>query len=810
MRGAPPRAMRALAGPVSGAFSVLAVGLFAAVLGVRQFAAELPEPGALASYEPPTLTRLHAGDGRLLAEFATERRVFVPLDAMPRRLVDAFVAAEDQRFRAHPGVDPTGIARAALQNLAGAGSGRRLVGASSITQQVARNFFLTREVSARRKIAEAMLALRIERTISKDRILELYLNEIYLGRRSYGVAAAALNYFDKSLDELTLSETAFLAGLPKAPANYDPEKDPDAARRRRDYALGRMEADGYIAAEEADAARAETIAVRPRDPGRIVHAPWYAEEVRRRLVALYGEDVAHGGGLSVRTALDPRLQDIADRALRDGLAAYDRRRGWRGPVARIDPGGDWLAALAAVPAPPGLAPWRLAAVLDAAGETATLGFADGALGELPLAEMQWARPWRENRAPGPRPQQVGDALAAGDVVAVEALPRGEGGEDGAQPDGVFAFALRQIPAAQGAAAALDPHTGRVLAMSGGWSFDDSQFNRATQADRQPGSAFKPFVYLAALENGYTPASIVLDAPISIDQGPNLPRWEPENYSQEFHGPTTLRRGLEKSRNLVTVRLANRLGMERISEVGRRFGIGDFPEVLSMSLGAGETTLLRLAAAYAMIVNGGRRIEPAFIERVQDRYGATVLRRDARECAACAGPDAARGTPPAPGDDRPQVADPATAFQVAWMLKGVVDRGTGRSAAGLGLPLAGKTGTSNDSLDAWFIGFAPDLVVGVFVGFDRPRSLGARQTGASVALPVFKAIMAEALGGAPAVPFRVPANIMMTRIDADTGLLPSPGSELVIVEAFRPGTEPGSGAPTDAPGGEAADFDSGLY
>ena len=802
--------MRALAGLISAGFTVLAAGLFAAVPGARQFAAGLPEPGALASYEPPTLTRLHAGDGRLLAEFAAERRVFVPVDAMPRRLVDAFVAAEDQRFWAHSGVDPAGIARAALQNVAGAGSGRRLVGASSITQQVARSFFLTREVSARRKIAEAMLALRIERAISKDRILELYLNEIYLGRRSYGVAAAALNYFDKSLDELTLSETAFLAGLPKAPANYDPEKHRDAARRRRDYVIGRMEADGYVAADEADAARAETIAVRPRDPDRVVHAPWYAEEVRRRLVALYGEDVAYGGGLSVRTALDPRLQDIADRALRDGLAAYDRRRGWRGPVARIDPGGDWRTALAEVPPPPGLAPWRLAAVLDAADGAATLGFADGALGELPLAEMEWARPWRENRAPGARPRRTGDALAAGDVVAVEALPREDGGE-GAESDGADAFALRQIPEAQGAAVALDPHTGRVLAVSGGWSFGDSQFNRATQADRQPGSAFKPFVYLAALENGYTPASIVLDAPISIDQGPNLPRWEPENYSQDFHGPTTLRRGLEKSRNLMTVRLANRLGMEKISEVGRRFRVGDFPEVLSMSLGAGETTLLRLTAAYAMIVNGGRRIEPAFVERVQDRYGATVLRRDARECPACAGPDAAPAAPPAPGDDRPQVADPATAFQIAWMLKGVVERGTARSAAGLGLPLAGKTGTSNDSLDAWFIGFAPDLAVGVFVGFDRPRSLGARQTGASVALPIFKAIAAEALGGRPAVPFRVPANVMMTRIDADTGLPPSPGSELVIVEAFRPGTEPGPGAAADAPGGGAAgDFDSGLY
>ena len=809
--------MRILALSVSAVAALAIIGLAVAVVATHRYNAGLPRPEALAAYHPPTLTRLHAGDGRLLAELANERRIFVPVDAMPERLVEAFVASEDQRFYEHRGVDPVGIVRAMLQNLENIGSGRRPVGASSITQQVAKNFFLSNDISIERKVREALLALRIERAISKQRIVELYLNQIYLGRRAYGVAAAALNYFDKSLDELTLSETAFLAGLPKAPSRYNPATAPRAAHARRDYVIERMLEDGYIDAAEAEAARAETVAIRPADPSRRVDAPYFAEEVRRILVSRYGWDALYDGGLSVRTTLDSRLQAIVDAALRDGLAAYDRRHGWRGPVAAVPADGDWAAALAGVPSPPGLAPWRLAAVLGLAEDRAEIGFADGTRGEIPFAEMAWARPWRENQRVGAAPARPGDALAVGDAVAVEALP--DDG-DGTPPDGAeeraARFALRQIPDIEGAAVALDPHTGRVLAMSGGWSFGESQFNRATQATRQPGSAFKPFVYLAAFENGYTPADIVMDAPISIDQGPGMPRWEPQNYSEEFYGPTTLRRGVEKSRNLMTVRLANRIGPSRISEIGRRFGIGDFPEVLSMALGAGETTLLQLTAAYGMIVNGGRRIEPAFIERIQDRYGRTVERRDGRGCALCAAELPADGRPPVLTGERPRVTDPASAFQIAWVLKGVVERGTGVRASRLGRPLAGKTGTSNDSFDAWFIGFSPDLVVGVFIGFDRPRTLGPRQTGSNVALPVFTTIMEAAAGGAPAMPFRIPANVLMVRIDADSGLLPAPQSERIIVEAFKPGTEPTrAGAVFAAGGGEEAGIDespldSGLY
>jgi penicillin-binding protein 1A len=802
--------LRALATLLSIGLVLALGGAAVAVYGVYHYSRGLPPHAQLEDYYPPTLTRLHAGDGRLLAEFATEMRVFVPTEAMPERLVQAFVAAEDQNFLRHPGVDFVGIVRAGVQNLRNLGTDRRLIGASTITQQVAKNFLLSNEVSIERKIREALLALRIERVLSKDRILELYLNEIYLGQRAYGVAAAALNYFDKSLDGLTLAEMAYLAGLPKAPNNYHPRYRPEAARSRRDYVIGRMLEDGYITPEEARAAMAGPVEMRPRDPGRSVSAPYFAEEVRRALERRYGEHVLYEGGLSVRTTIDPRLQEIAERAQRNGLVAYDRRHGWRGPIARIDAHGAWAGRLAAVPEPAGLASWRLALVLEVTAEDAGIGFADGTRGRIAFAEMSWARPWREDQRVGPSPDRPSQVVEVGDVVAVEA------GEDEA---GAAAYALRQIPEVEGAVVALDPHTGRVLAMAGGWDFEESQFNRATQARRQPGSAFKPFVYLTALENGFTPADIIVDAPIVIDQGPGLEKWKPKNYSNEFYGPSTLRLGLEKSRNLMTVRLANTVGMDRVAETSSRFGVADIPPILSMALGAGETTLLDLTTAYAMLANGGRRIEPALIERIQDRHGRTVYRRDRRPCDRCREMAWPGGGPPRLPDLRERVTDPATAFQLTWLLKGVVERGTGRRIASLNRPLAGKTGTTNESFDTWFIGFAPDLVVGVFVGFDTPRTLGPRQTGSSVAAPVFKEVMEQALAGQPPVPFRIPREVRMVRIDPDTGLLPSASSERVLVEAFKPGSEPTSAEPAnaDARGAVAGasavgavGFDSGLY
>ncbi len=792
---------------------------------VYHYSKDLPPHAQLADYYPPTLTRVHAGDGRLLAEFASEKRVFVPIDAMPEMLVQAFIAAEDKNFHRHPGVDVLGIARAVVQNLRNVAENKRLIGASTITQQVAKNFLLTNEVSIQRKIREALLALRIERVLSKERILELYLNEIFLGRRAYGVAAAAIAYFDKSLDELSLAEVAYLAALPKAPNNYHPIRKPEAARIRRDYVIGRMLEDGYISAEQVAQATAGPVEVFPRDPARSVYAPYFAEEVRRALVERYGEDVLYEGGFSVRSTMDPGLQDIAQRALRQGLIEYDRRHGWRGPIAQLEIVEEisWVDALATVPQPAGLESWRLAVVRELTPDEALIGLDDGASGTIPFAGMSWARPWKEDQRVGPEPKRPEDVLAVGDVVAVAGLPVEEpeetaaavGEEAEVEPEPA-AYALRQIPDVGGAIVAIDPHSGRVLAMAGGWSFDDSQFNRATQARRQPGSAFKPFVYLTALENGFTPADIILDAPIVIDQGPGLPKWKPKNYSNEFYGPSTLRLGVEKSRNLMTVRLANRVGMDKVVEVGDRFGIGDFPPVLSMALGAGETTLMELTAAYAMLVNGGRRVSPALIERIQDRHGRTVFRRDERACEGCV-EVLSEGRPPALPDSREAVTDAASAFQITWILKGVVDRGTGRRIAGLGRPLAGKTGTTNESFDTWFVGFSPDLAVGAYVGFDTPRTLGSRQTGSNVAAPIFKAFLGEALDGKPPVPFRIPNGVRMVRIDADTGLLPNPASERVLVEAFRPGSEPttavaAAGAGGAELGGGAADdgFDSGLY
>jgi penicillin-binding protein 1A len=729
---------------------------------------DLPDYRQLADYSPPTVTRIHAGDGRLLAEYAREKRVFVPITAIPERVKRAFIASEDQHFYSHPGIDIVGIARAAIGNIERLRNDQRPQGASTITQQVAKNFLLTSEVSLERKIKEAILAWRIERAFSKDRILELYLNEIFLGNRSYGVAAAALNYFNKSLDDLTLGEAAFLAGLPKAPARYDPRRDHEAALARRDYALGRMLEDGYISSAEAAAARAEPLELRSRAETELASADFFTETVRRQLVERFGEAGFYEGGLSVRATVMPWLQVVADRALRRGLAAYDRRHGgWRGPLDRLDlAAGDWAGRLAALDPGFELMGWRLAVVLKADASSARLGLVDGSEVALGGSEVAWARR---------------GGLAPGDVVVVERVE-----EQGKEPY----WALRQRPEVEGAIVALDPHNGRVLAMSGGFSFRQTQFDRATQAKRQPGSAFKPFVYLAALEQGYTPASIVVDGPFVYDPGPGQPLWKPQNYTERFYGPSTLRLGIEKSRNLMTVRLAAEIGMERVMDVARRFEIADgLQPYLSGALGSNEVDLLRLTTAYAMLVNGGKRIRPAFVERIQDRNGRTVMRRDERPCLDCAEIAWAGQTPPRLSDDREQVEDPRRAFQMVNILEGVVERGTAAKAAALGRPLAGKTGTTNDSKDAWFIGFSPDLIVGVWVGFDQPRSLGAKETGASAALPIWIEVMEQALAGQPPVPFRTPPGVSIVKVDADTGLLPGAGTRTVIAEAFLPGTEP---------------------
>ena len=783
--------MRLLGWIVSSFAVLLALAGLAGVGLIAYYSRDLPDYSQLADYRPPVTTRLYAGDGRLMAEYATENRLFVPIEAIPDHVVQAFVSAEDQHFYSHNGVDPRGIVRAVIDNVGNVLSGRRLVGASTITQQVARNFMLNNDVTFDRKMREALLALRIERAFTKDEILELYLNEIYLGRNSYGVAAAALNYFDRSLPELTLAQAAYLAALPKAPNNYHPVNRREAAITRRNYVINRMLEDGAITEAEAQAAIAEPLEVFDRQDADTVTAEYFAEEVRRELVGLYGSDALYGGGMVVRTTLDPRLQDIADRALRSGLITYDRRHGWRGPLDRLETFDDWPGQLAAIERPAGAGTWSLAVVLEMGADSAAVGLADRSRGTIPMAELAWARPWRENQRVGPAPSAPGDVLAVGDVVLVEPLsdiavtPVAADGGDAPPRE----YGLRQIPEIQGAIVAMDPHTGRILAMSGGYSFEMSEFNRATQAARQPGSAFKPFIYLAALDAGFTPSTTLLDMPLALSQGAGLGMWSPGNYSGDFLGPIPLRRGLELSRNVVTVRLLLSVGLDPVTEIARNFGImDDMPPLLSMALGAGETTPLRLTAAYAMLANGGRYITPTLIDRIQDRNGDTVYRHDDRVCAACPRDLWNDDAPPDLPNDRAQIADPVSIYQVVSMMEGVVQRGTAARLRSLGIPLAGKTGTSNDFFDAWFVGFTPDLAVGVFTGFDAPRTLGSGENGGAVAAPIFGAFMAEAMDGIEVPPFRIPPGVRMVRINPGTGLTSAAG-EAGIWEAYRPGTEP---------------------
>ncbi len=777
---------------------VAAAGI-AALVAADHFSRGLPAYGWLATYEPPVATRVHAGDGRLLAEFAVEHRLFVPVDAMPRRVVDAFLAAEDKSFYRHAGLDPAGLFRAgytfARSKLSE--SARRPVGGSTITQQVAKNFLLSPEATLERKVREAILALRLEKALPKDAILELYLNQIYLGFGSYGVAAAALNYFNSSLDDLTIAEAAFLAALPKAPNNYHPVRRRTQALTRRNWVVRRMLEDGRISPVEAEEAIAAPLELRSRDATEFFKAEWFSEEVRRELMEVFGQDKLYSGGLSVRTTIDPGLQRAGERALRAGLQNYDRRHGWRGPIARLDE-DNLEAALKSAPRPPGLSPYRLAAVTGVSAKAADIVLKDGGAGRIPLEEARWARRARAEGRVGAEPKRLQQVLKAGDLVAVE--PAG--------PEG--SWALRQIPEIEGALVAMDPHTGHVLAMVGGYDAGRSEFNRATQAMRQPGSAFKPFVYLAALQEGYTPATLLADMPIVIDQGAGLGLWRPQNYSGSFHGIVPMRIGIEKSRNLMTVRLAQAVGMGDVAAIADRFGIQDgMPEVLSMSLGAGETTLSRMTAGYAMLANGGRRISPTLIDRVQDRHGQTVFRHERRVCQDCSALEELRPEVPYPPDPRERIADPQSVYQVVSMLEGAVLRGTGRRLRAVGKPLAGKTGTTSNYVDAWFVGFASDLVVGVYVGFDRPRTLGHAETGSSVAAPVFGAFMREALDGAPATPFRIPPGMSFVRVGRTTGKPAAPGEADIILEAFKPGTEPRPGEAGRLPAGSSERI-SGIY
>jgi penicillin-binding protein 1A len=742
---------------------------------VWHYQQDLPDYTQLKNYEPPVMTRVHAGDGSLLAEYAHERRLYLPAAAIPPLVKQAFIAAEDKNFYSHSGIDPEGILRAVGILLEG---GKRAQGASTITQQVAKNFLLGNERSFERKIREMLLALRIESAYSKEKILELYLNEIFFGLGNYGIAAAALNYFGKSVHELTVAEAAYLAGLPKGPNNYHPFRNPEAALDRRRYVINRMVEDGFISRAEGDKALQEPLGVNPRvlSPNSLV-AGFFAEEVRRELLDRYGEKKLYEGGLSVRTTLDPKMQLLARKSLVDGLVRYDEAHGYRGAIRSIDLGADWGLPLADVPELGDVQPWRLAVVIDATDTAARIGLQpkreksneigrERETGNVTLDGIKWTRK-----------TSVRSILTPGDVVYVEPL-EGKQGQ----------FRLRQIPDVSGAIVAMDPFTGRVFAMVGGFSFDQSEFNRATQALRQPGSSFKPIVYATALDNGYTPSSVVLDAPIEIDQGPGLGIWRPENFEGKSSGPHTLRYGIEHSINQMTVRLAKDVGMPLIVEYAKRFGVyDDLPPYLSMSLGSGETTLLRMTTAYSMLANGGRRIKATLVDRIQDRWGHTIFKHDERICQGCDAAKWENQSEPRLIDKREQVLDPLTAYQITSMMEGVIQRGTGQAIKEVGKHLAGKTGTTNEAKDLWFVGFSPDLTVGVFMGYDRPRSLGDSAQAALYTAPIFRDFMKAELKDKPDVPFRVPPGIKLISIDPRTGLRAAGNG--TILEAFKPGTAP---------------------
>ena len=777
---------------------VFLVGVAAAAGMIWHFSKDLPDYSQLQDYEPPVMTRVHATDGQLLGEYAKERRLYLPIQAIPKLVVNAFLAAEDKNFYEHGGLDYTGMARAGLLYLQNIGSNRRPQGASTITQQVAKNFLLTNEVSFDRKIKEALLAMRIERTYSKDKILELYLNEIYLGLGAYGIAAASLVYFDKSVNELTVSEAAYLAALPKAPSTLHPVKNRDRAVERRNYVIDRLVENGWIKSADAEKARKETLTVTGRGShAHIFAGEYFAEEVRRDILERYGEKKLYEGGLSVRTTLDPKMQVMARKSMVNGLVNYDEARGWRGATNKIDISGDWGVKLAEVKSLSDISPWKMAVVLDVSDQSARIGFQPGRelggavskdrqTGLISLEGVRWAKP-AAGATRGKTPTAVSQVLGAGDVIYVDPLTQ----KDGSVIEGQFR--LRQYPEVSGAMVAMDPNTGRVLAMVGGFSFDQSQFNRATQAYRQPGSSFKPLVYSAAMDNGYTPSTVVIDAPIEIDQGSGNGVWRPENYSTgKYYGPTTMRNALTRSLNTVTVRLAQDVGMPLIGEYAKRFGVYDeLPNYLSYALGAGETTVMRMVTAYSMFANGGRRVKSTLIDRIQDRYGHTIFKHDQRECRGCEAPEGWKNQPePQLVDRREQVMDPMTAYQITSMMESVVQSGTATVMREVGKPIAGKTGTTNDEKDAWFVGFSPDVVVGIYVGYDKPRNLGRGGTGGVLSAPIAKDFMKLALADKPAVPFKVPAGIKLIRVDAKTGMRAGPGDGgRTILEAFKPGTAP---------------------
>ncbi len=772
--------------------ALFAVGIFATLILItfgfflfKKYSKNLPDYEQLKNYNPMITTRLYAADGSLISEFSKEKRIFVPIDTIPKDLINAFLAAEDANFYKHSGIDPLAIFRTSVQNFFSAMKGdSSMGGASTITQQVVKNFLLTRERTFERKIKEAILAFRMSQTFSKDRILELYLNQIYLGSGAYGVAAAAQVYFNKSIDDLTIEEAALLATLPKAPSKLDPRKNIEKAKVRRNWVIERMVENGFIDEKTGFEASEKPISLKVKDSDEITKANFFSDSVKKELTQLYGSDSVFENGIVVRTTLDPRLQKIASKAFDAGIEEYDQKHGYRGALTKIDANGNWQEELQKFdPKKLYKESWSKAIILSLSKDIAAIGVENGALGSIEFSSLKWARKYRNVNSVGPAPKKITDVLAVGDVVLVEKAEKGEN------------YFLRQVPEVNGALLAMDPHTGRVLAIMGGYVDTPNQFNRATQAMRQPGSTMKTFGYIAALENGMTPASVIMDEEISLNQGFALPPYRPSNYSGQYYGPTTLRIGLEQSRNVTTVRMADQVGLDKVVDVVKKFGVSDSPQkIYSLVLGSTETTMVRLVTAYSMMVNGGKKISPLMIEKIQDRDGKTIYRRDKRECKSCSianlndyvSKDVSELPVPFLDESKEQVTDSATAYQITSMLQGVVERGTAARAKSVGKIIGGKTGTTNNSYDSWFVGFSPDLVTAVYIGFDTPKTLGSEETGASVALPVFINFMKEALKNTPSTPFRVPNSVKFVKIDRTSGKYPTPltPKERVFFEAFK--------------------------
>jgi penicillin-binding protein 1A len=719
----------------------------------------IPDYKFLKSYKPPVSSKVFSGNGELVADFSKEKRIFIPYNSIPKNVINSFLSAEDKNFFSHPGVDAKGVLRAVVNNVSNIVSSKRLEGASTITQQVAKNFLLTNEVSLNRKIKEAILAFRIERALSKERILELYLNQIYLGSGAYGVAAASLEYFDKSIKDLSYAEAALLAALPKAPSRYNPYRDIELATFRRNLVLKNLFDNSYIDSRLYKKLQNEKINLIKSKKVYLEDSQYYIEDVRKSVIKIFTYDKVYKQGFNINTPINLELQKIATQTLREGLISYDKRKGWRGPLFNKDYTKNWYADLKKLKLEKSIN-WKIAIVKKLNKFSAEIETEDKLNGKIKFKDIFWTK------------KEFNELLKIGDIIYVKKINAKN-------------YSLKQLPKINGGMVVMDPYTGRILALSGGFSFKKSEFNRATQALRQPGSAFKPFVYALALENNYTPTSLILDAPLVLDQGDDLKMWKPENYGKKFYGLSTLRVGLEKSRNLMTVRIAQDLGLTKIVNFSKNLGIYENPEeLLSISLGSTETTLLKLTSAYSSFVNGGRLVNPILIDRIQDSEGRTIFNNNKRKCINCDQISYLGEDYPSIRNDYKQVFSPQTAYQMTSILEGVIQRGTGKKLKDLKLNIAGKTGTTNKNTDTWFIGFTSNLLVGVYVGSDNPKTLGRYETGSKTALPIFKNFIKKTVKKSEARPFKAPKGIVMMVVDSITGQKANFSSKKTIIEVYK--------------------------